>query len=167
MPPRPRFQLIDDALFDRVAREAAASPRARQNHNFHRTLEENPNRLLNVLLPGSYITPHRHDEPPRPEAFLLLRGRVAFFLFDDAGQVSHAVVLQAPGGPHPVGIDVDPGVWHTLAALDAPAVCYEVKPGPYIATSDKEFAPWAPREGEAGCAAYLAGLLERVRPRAS
>jgi len=43
------------------------------------------------------------------------------------------------------------------------AVCYEVKPGPYDAATDKEFAPWAPREGDPGALEYLRLLVERVR----
>jgi hypothetical protein len=38
-------------------------------------------------------------------------------------------------------------------------VCFEVKPGPYSAANDKDFAPWAPREGDTGAATYLAALL--------
>ena len=60
----------------------------------------------------------------------------------------------------PAAIDLPPGVWHTLAALSPHAVCYEVKPGPYLPANDKAFAPWAPREGEPGAPAYLASLLE-------
>ena len=47
-----------------------------------------------------------------------------------------------------VGVDVGPGIWHTVAILTDAAVCYEVKPGPYSAANDKDFAPWAPREGD-------------------
>jgi hypothetical protein len=39
-----------------------------------------------------------------------------------------------------------------------------VKPGPYDLTSDKEFADWAPHEGQPGCAAYQADLLRHFEP---
>ncbi len=65
-----------------------------------------------------------------------------------------------------LGIDVAPGVWHTLAVLSPHAVCYEVKPGPYSASNDKDFARWAPQEGEAGVEEYLEKLL-RAAVRAS
>ena len=44
-------------------------------------------------------------------------------------------------------------------------MCYEVKPGPYSAANDKDFAPWAPREGEPGVAAYLESLLDLVKSK--
>ena len=157
-------QLIDRPLLERVRREAESSPRRRMNYNFHQTDDENPNRLLNVLVRGTYIAPHRHLDPPKAEAFLLLEGVVAFFIFDDEGALIQRYELgmdptradQAPG------IDLAPGVWHSLAAVTPHATCYEVKPGPYLPTSDKEFAPWAPREGDPGAAAYLARLMDRT-----
>jgi hypothetical protein len=61
-----------------------------------------------------------------------------------------------------MGIDLAPGVWHTLSPVSAYAVCYEVKPGPYSAANDKDFAPWAPREGDPGAAAYLETLMSSL-----
>jgi len=58
-----------------------------------------------------------------------------------------------------MGIDIAPGIWHTAAALSDHAICFEVKPGPYVQAVDKEFAPWAPREGDPRSAGYLETLL--------
>jgi cupin fold WbuC family metalloprotein len=104
------------------------------------------------------VTPHRHLDPPKPEAFLVLEGRIAFFLFDDTGAVESTHIL----GGDAIGIDIGPGVWHSLAVLTPEAVCYEVKPGPYSAANDKDFAPWAPRESDPGAPAYLERLLAAV-----
>jgi cupin fold WbuC family metalloprotein len=120
-------------------------------------MDENPHRFLNVMLRGTYIAPHRHLDPPKTEAFLVLEGEVAFFTFDDEGNPGAPVTLGPAGDA--LGIDVPPGVWHTLVVLSDEAVCYEVKPGPYTAATDKEFAPWAPREGDAGTEKYLERLL--------
>jgi cupin fold WbuC family metalloprotein len=137
-----RVQLIDAALLAEVLRQARKSPRLRMNYNFHARDEENPNRFLNAILRGSYIAPHRHLNPPKPEAFVVVEGRVAFFIFDDAGAVAAVHFLgREPGDA--LGIDQPPGVWHTLAALTPHAVCYEVKPGPY-APAGKDFAPLGP-----------------------
>ena len=150
------IQLLDQTLFDELVERARRSPRLRTNHNFHNTMEENPHRFLNVMVRGTYITPHRHLNPPKCEAFLILAGEIAFFTFDDQGKVASTHVL----GRHSLGIDIQPGTWHTLVVLTDHAVCYEVKPGPYFAANDKDFAVWAPREGQPGTAQYLASLLE-------
>lgn len=149
-------QLIDDALLDATLARALASPRRRINHNFHSSMASNPHRFLNAWVKGSYGAPHRHRLVPKPESFVVLRGRMALFVFDDGGEVTQRYVLGRGGV---LGVDVEPGVWHTVAALTETAVCFEVKAGPYDAATDKEFAPWAPREGDPTAAAYLAGLL--------
>jgi cupin fold WbuC family metalloprotein len=136
------IQLITTELFAEVEARAAASPRLRMNHNFHLGPEENPHRMLNVLLRGTYVRPHRHVTPAKSEAFLPLTGRVGIVCFDDAGMVTGTYLLDAAGPLR--GIDLAPGIWHTVLALSEVSVCYEVKPGPWEPASDKDFAAWAP-----------------------
>ena len=62
-------------------------------------------------------------------------------------------------GRDAVGVDIQPGVWHTIAVLSDHVVCFEVKPGPYSVATDKDFAPWAPREGDPRAGAYLDMLV--------
>ena len=150
------IQLVDSALFRELVERARRSPRLRTNHNFHASMEDNPHRFLNVMIRGTYIAPHRHLDPPKAESFLVLEGEIAFFTFDPEGRIASTRVL----GRDAIGIDLAPGVWHTMTPLTPHAVCYEVKPGPYLASTDKDFAPWAPREGEPGVAAYLDRLLK-------
>jgi cupin fold WbuC family metalloprotein len=154
----PDIQVLDAALFGELIQRAEMSARRRTNHNFHRSMEENPHRFLNVMLRGTYVTPHRHLDPPKSESFLVLSGEMAFFAFDDTGSVIRQILL----GRDPMGVDIQPGVWHTLVVLSEEAVCFEVKPGPYSVANDKDFAPWAPRENDPGVAAYLAALVSRV-----
>lgn len=124
-------------------------------------MEDNPQRFLNVLLKGTYVGPHRHRDPPKAESFVVLEGEVAFFVFDDAGQLVHSEVV----GRDPIGIDFPPGAWHTLSPVSDHAVCYEVKPGPYVAANDKELAPWAPQEGDPAAPAYLEKLMSSLKSR--
>ena len=154
-------QLIDEALLEATLARALTAPRGRINHNFHPDLASNPHRFLNAWTRGSYAAPHRHLQVPKPESFVMLRGELALFLFDDQGVVTERHILGRQGV---LGIDLAPGLWHTVAALSETAVCFEVKAGPYDAATDKEFAPWAPREGQPGAAEYLAKLLAWVDP---
>lgn len=158
-------QPITKELFERMLEKARVSPRRRINFNFHAGFEENPSRFLNVMLRGTYITPHRHANPAKAESFIVLEGCAVFFVFDDAGGVTGRTLLGP--GERAVGIDVAPGIWHTVAVLSPHAVCFEVKPGPYSPANDKEFAPWAPREGDARSAAYMESLLCDLDPSSS
>ena len=157
-------QFVTDALIAEVLEKARQSPRRRMNHNFHESMEANPHRFLNVLLERTYIQPHRHTDPPKAESFLVLEGQVAFVLFDDAGNVVSTHILGRGEIPSTgIGIDVAAGVWHTITAVTPYAVCYEVKPGPYSPSTDKDFAPWAPRENAPEAQAYLESLLRELR----
>src|SRR4051794_40558346 len=113
-----RVQVFGRELFASLIEKALASPRLRTNYNFHGSMEENPHRFLNVMARGTYVTPHRHLDPPKAESFVALSGEVAFFLFDDDGKVVERHDL----GRDVVGIDVPPGVWHSLAVLSDVAV---------------------------------------------
>jgi len=154
-------QLISEARFLAVANLAAASPRRRMNHNFHAGPADNPHRFLNVLLRGTYIRPHRHSAPPKAETFLVLEGIADALLFDDRGAISarYSLGAQTPEG-RLWGIDLPPGVWHTVVPRTERAVCFEVKPGPWEPATDKEFAPWAPPEDSPLAAPYCRLLLE-------
>ena len=70
-------------------------------------------------------------------------------LFDEAGgfDAARSRVLSAEAGC--LGMDLPPGVWHSLVALEE-TVIYEVKGHPaggYVEARDKDFAAWSPAEG--------------------
>ncbi|MFO1469477.1 MAG: WbuC family cupin fold metalloprotein [Turneriella sp.] len=153
------IQVITPALLDELTVKAGLSERLRTNHNFHQSFEENPNRFLNVMAKGTYVTPHRHTTPPKSESFIVLRGQLLFITFDDDGGLQTVTRL---GSKDNFGIDIAPGIWHSIIVESETAICFEIKPGPYAPASDKDFAPWAPREGEPECAAYAAKLSERA-----
>ena len=142
-----------------------SSPRKRIIQPFHRREDAGLQRMFNAVQPGSYIAPHRHLDPPKDESWIVLRGALAFFTFDEHGTIQDCLEIRAGGDVF--GVDLEPGVYHSFYALEADTVVYEVKTGPYAPSNDKSFAPWAPREGEAGVTAYLARLQAEFSQRAS
>jgi cupin fold WbuC family metalloprotein len=157
----PAVKLITGALFDSVAALAANPPLLRMNHNFHSGPGDNPHRFLNVLLHGTYIRPHRHANPPKAESFLVLEGAADVIIFDDDGAITRRYRLgcDSPEG-RLWGVDVLPGVWHTILPRTARVVCFEVKPGPWDPATDKDFAKWAPAERDPSAGVYSRALLE-------
>jgi cupin fold WbuC family metalloprotein len=153
-------QTITPSDLEALSRVAADTPRRRQHLNLHSDYADPCQRLFNAVEPGSYIRPHRHADPPKPEFFLAVCGRFVLLLFDDAGTVTRAVHL-APDGPY-VAVDVPAGTWHTIVALEPGSVFFEAKPGPYVALSDKDFPSWAPAEQSAQSLLYLEMLYEAV-----
>ncbi len=154
------MQIIDDKVIEALSLEARQSSRLRKNLNIHQDYDEPCQRLLNAVEPGSYIRPHRHLSPPKPECFVLLRGRLAIVIFDDRGEVER--VLELSRGAGTLGADIPDGTWHSIVSLEAGSVFFETKPGPYVPLSDKDWAPWAPAEGDPEAAGYLERLLRIV-----
>lgn len=137
-----QYKIIDEALLNATTDLAKASPRLRMNHNFHEDLNDPINRLLNAMEPDSYIRPHRHLTPPKTEIFLLLRGRVALFLFDDQSDITKKLILSPNDGVY--GAEIEAGIWHALLVLESGSVVYEVKKGPFAPVAPDDFAPFSP-----------------------
>ncbi|TGK81849.1 cupin fold metalloprotein, WbuC family [Leptospira noumeaensis] len=139
------IQLIDSDLIGNLVKKAQTADRKRTNHNFHEQ-KEVYQRFLNVLSKNTYIPPHRHLSDPKPETFVILEGEIGFLIFHENGEVKEAHKLSGNGPKR--GIDLQPGVWHSLVCLSETAVCFEGKSGPYDPTIDKEFHPNYPLESD-------------------
>ena len=150
--------IINDELINKVIDQAAVSPRRRMNYNFHPQLSDPLQRMLNCLESRTYIQPHKHENPDKCEAFIILKGKILVVEFDNTGNVTSHTVLKAGKGVY--GVEIAPCVYHCIIAMESGSVVYEVKDGPYTPLDDKNFAPWAPKEGDEGCQMYLENLLK-------
>lgn len=147
------MKLLSNDQLASLSDQAAASERLRRNLNLHEAYDEPVQRLCNAMEPGTYVRPHRHSEPGKWELFIVLSGSLAVLGFSAQGEVTERVELSATG---PVlGIEIPPGTWHTLISLAPGTVAFEVKPGPYAPLQDKDFASWAPDEGDPRTGAFL------------
>lgn len=155
------LKIVDQALLTRLSQQAASSPRKRLNHNLHPRLDDPIQRLCNAFEPGTYVRPHRHPREGRWELFLALSGKAVVLLFQENGTVLERVEIGVELPRR--GIEVPPGTWHTVASLAAGTVLFEVKPGPYEMLTDKDFAPWAPKEGENDIPLWVA-WFNRAQP---
>jgi cupin fold WbuC family metalloprotein len=151
---------IDTPLLDTLSGKAKAAPRRRTNHNFHQSAADPLNRMLNAMEPGTYVQPHKHENPDKREAFLLLRGKMLVVSFDEAGQVTDHVVLDPQAGNFRPG-SAAPHLPHPDLPGEG-SVLYELKDGPYDVNNDKTFAPWAPPEGSPEAPEYNQQLLRRL-----
>lgn len=153
------MQKITNQLLSQTLDKASASPRRRMNYNFHPTLDAIYQRMLNCLIPDTYCRPHRHNNPAKNESFIILKGKAVVVEFNDKGEVTDHFVLDSIQGNH--GVDFLPNTWHTIIAL-SPCVVFEAKDGPYSPLNDKDFAPWAPKEGSEDCQQYNHSILEKL-----
>lgn len=154
---------IGDELLAEISKKAKASPRRRMNYNFHKTYDAPLQRMLNAAEPGTYIRPHKHEDPDKIEIFIILRGSVVIVEFDDKGRIIDHLILDSGKGAK--AVEIPPRVWHTFIALKTGSVLYEVKEGPYDKISDKNFAAWAPEEGAKEAPAFNEKILKELKIR--
>jgi cupin fold WbuC family metalloprotein len=152
------LKLISEQLLTELSQKAAGSPRQRLNFNYHEDLADPINRMLNAFEPGTYIQPHKHENPDKREVFIILKGSLVVVIFEGSGIPLEFILLNHQKGNH--GIEIPPGTWHTVFSIESGTVAYEIKDGPYLQISDKNFASWAPKEGHPDSAEYLKKLIQ-------
>lgn len=157
------LKIVSKELLDELSKKALESPRKRLNHNFHDDLSDPINRMLNAFEPGTYIQPHKHENPDKREVFIVLRGSLVVVFFDNSGTPIDFILLDLE--KENFAVEIPAGAWHSLFALESGTVVYEVKDGPYFPISDKNFAKWAPKEGDPNCDEYLKNLTEQYYKR--
>ena len=118
---------IDKTLLDNLSFQAKASPRLRMNLDLRDSAEDQSQRMLNALEPGTVLPIHRHRKTT--ETVAILRGRAVQYLYDDNGCETDSVLLEA-GGEVPA-MQVGMGQWHRLEALESGTVIVEFKNGAY------------------------------------
>lgn len=119
--------LIDESLLDNISEQAQSNPRLRMNYNLHQNLDDEVQRLLNALEPGTQLPIHRH--PDTDETYILLRGKIRTLFYDNSGNLTKTIDLSPNEGAY--GINIPAGQWHTLEVLEKGSIIFEVKKGPY------------------------------------
>lgn len=147
-----------DSLID----EAKDNPRRRKHKNLHAGYQEACQRFFNAIEPNSYIRPHYHAPNQGAETLIAIRGFFAFLVFSSEGEVQEIHLFGAGSyvgaGCISVGVEVQPGQWHTVISLESGSILLEVKGGPFNPEAPKYFAPWAPEEMTLEGEIYLEAL---------
>ena len=126
---------IDKQLLDALTAQAKASPRLRMNYDLRNSPEDQSQRMLNALEPGTVLPIHRHRNSS--ETVAILRGRAVQWLYDEEGKVVEKVLLEV-GGDIPA-MNVEKGQWHRLECLESGTVIVEFKDGAYEPVGAEEF----------------------------
>ena len=119
---------ITQALLDSLTEQANASPRLRMNMDLRNSPDDQSQRMLNAIEPGSPLPIHRHRKSS--ETVVCLRGRLVWEFYDELERVCTETIELSPNGPV-VALNVPMGQWHTVKALESGSVIMEVKDGPY------------------------------------
>ena len=153
------MKIINKQILDQLSGLARENGRLRKNWNIHPDDDFPAHRLLNAMEPASYIRPHRHLDPNKDETFIILRGRLGVLMFDDDGQVTGTVLLDASGDT--IGVDIPYGQFHTAVSLQPGTIFFEAKSGPFRPLTEDEKAHWSPEDGSEKAFGYLERLKRR------
>ena len=92
--------VIDKDLLDKLSAQAKANPRLRQSMDLRNSPEDQSQRMLNALEPGTVMPIHRHHASS--ETVVILRGKIEWVLTLSSSVATrhssyeHGSVLAAP-----------------------------------------------------------------------
>ena len=117
---------INKELLNNLFEQAKENPRLRQNLDLRTSANDNSQRMLNAMLPGTVVPIHRH--PQSTENVFLLCGKIVEVICDENGNEKERIHLDPTIGNY--GCVVPQGAWHTVEVLE-PSVIFEAKDGKY------------------------------------
>ena len=124
--------IIDQSILDDLTAQAKASPRLRMNMDLRNSPEDQSQRMLNAIEPGTILPIHRHRTSS--ETVVCLRGHFEEYFYDAEGRLTDTIDM-VPGG---TVINIPIGQWHNLKSLESGTVLMEVKDGPYEPIGDED-----------------------------
>lgn len=122
--------VLDSVLLDALLKKASESERLRIAYDLRTSYDDNSQRMLNALLPGTVVSVHRH--PATAETVMILRGSLTEVFYDEEGRETNRFVLSAANGLY--GVQIPVGQWHSVIVTE-PCVILEVKDGKYAPVS--------------------------------
>ena len=117
--------IIDKKVLDELTAQAKENPRLRANLDLRDSAEDDSQRMLNAIEPGTVLPIHRHKATS--ETCICIRGHFEEYFYDDEGQLTETIDM-VPGGNV---INIPIGQWHSLRSLESGTVLFEAKNGKY------------------------------------
>ena len=133
--------IIDNKLLDTLFTKANDNPRFRLNYDLRTGVDDQSQRMLNALLPGTEVAIHRH--PNSSESVVCLCGRMDVVVYDEVvtyvqdgedkkQKVSYNETERISLAPveGKFGCSIPKGAWHTVEVFE-PSVIFEAKDRAY------------------------------------
>lgn len=136
--------VLDKEKIEALIAAAKVNPRLRQNLDLRNSPEDNSQRMLNALEPGTELPIHRHTKSSETTA--VLRGSIRQNFYDlveddSNGGKTHlelveSVIISA-NSPCPIYV-VPQGMWHNTECLESGTILFEAKDGRYEALGEED-----------------------------
>lgn len=149
--------IIDNKLLDGLLKQAQNNQRLRQHFDLRTSLTDTSQRMLNVLLPGTEVSIHRHRNTT--ETVVCLKGKMEEIFYEETeifGSVDNLLpqsmdgldvvrkhslheterILLCPDEGN-FGCQIPKGIWHSVRALE-PSFIFEAKDGAFAPLCDED-----------------------------
>lgn len=124
--------IITKEILDNLTVKAKESPRLRCNLDMRNSADDQSQRMLNALEPGTVMPIHRHKGSS--ETCVCIRGHFEEYFYDSDGRLTDTVDM-VPGG---VVLNIEKGQWHSLRCLESGTILLEAKNGKYAPLAQDE-----------------------------
>ena len=126
--------IVTKEILDELTAKAIASERLRANLDLRNSADDQSQRMLNAMEPGTVMPIHRHHGSS--ETVVILRGKIRWIFYDDNGNETEQVILDADVEPRMLNVEKDR--WHSLVCLESGSVLFESKDGTYHQLEEDE-----------------------------
>lgn len=114
---------LNKTLYLQLLEQAKDNPRLRQALDLRTTSDDQSQRLLNALIPGTLVPIHRH--PTTTETAVILYGHIDEIYYDNEGHEIERHSLRVGDG-----LQIPVGQFHTVEVHE-PSILLEIKDGAY------------------------------------
>ena len=97
----------------------------RCNLDMRNSVDDQSQRMLNALEPGTVMPIHRHKGSS--ETCICIRGHFEEYFYDEKGNLTDTIDM-VPGG---IVLNIEKGQWHSLKCLESGTILLEAKDGAY------------------------------------
>lgn len=125
---------ISQDTLDSLTAQAKASERLRMSFDLRTSADDQSQRMLNAVEPGTPLPVHRHIGST--ETVIVIRGRLIERFYNDAGEIIEEILMEV-GGECPV-LQIPIGQWHGIEVLESGTVIFEAKDGAYEPVSEND-----------------------------
>lgn len=124
--------IIDESVLNELTEQAKANPRLRQGMDLRNSPEDQSQRMLNALEPGTIMPIHRHKDTS--ETCVCVHGHFEEYFYDENGNLTDTIDM-IPGG---MILNIEAGKWHSLKCLESGTILLETKNGAYRPLGEDE-----------------------------
>ena len=117
-----------------LSKAACQNPRLRMNLDLRTDINDQSQRMLNALEPGTIVPIHRHRNTT--ETLIVICGRIKELFYNDEGNIIDSIEMSVNGECSV--LQIEKGQWHSLECLESGTVVFEAKDGSYAPLSSED-----------------------------